>query len=58
MPRALVATGMELEYDSFGDSAADMGHDLPEPLWPILVNAIVAHTSTVASVISAAVANR
>ena len=24
---------------------ADMGHDRPEPLWPILVNAIVLHTA-------------
>lgn len=24
---------------------ADMGHDLPEPLWPIVISAIVAHTS-------------
>lgn len=23
---------------------ADMGHDLPEPLWPVLVDAIVSHT--------------
>ena len=22
---------------------ADMGHDLPEPLWPVLVDAIVSH---------------
>lgn len=24
---------------------ADMGHDMPEPLWPMLVSAIVTHTS-------------
>ncbi len=24
---------------------ADMGHDLPEPLWPMLVNSIVTHTN-------------
>ncbi|MBI4883737.1 MAG: alpha/beta hydrolase [Actinobacteria bacterium] len=24
---------------------ADMGHDLPEPLWPVLVDAIISHTS-------------
>lgn len=37
---------------------ADMGHDLPEPLWPLLVNAIVAHTSTDASVNNAVLTNR
>ncbi len=24
---------------------ADMGHDLPEPLWPVLVDAVISHTS-------------
>jgi len=24
---------------------SDMGHDLPEPLWPVIVDAIVSHTS-------------
>ena len=24
---------------------ADMGHDLPEPLWPLIVDAIVSHTT-------------
>jgi pimeloyl-ACP methyl ester carboxylesterase len=24
---------------------ADMGHDLPKPLWPVIVDAIVAHTT-------------
>ncbi len=24
---------------------ADMGHDLPEPLWPMIANAIITHTS-------------
>ena len=24
---------------------ADMGHDMPEPLWPMLVDAIISHTS-------------
>jgi len=24
---------------------ADMGHDMPEPLWPLLVDAIIGHTS-------------
>lgn len=24
---------------------SDMGHDLPEPLWPLIVNAILGHTS-------------
>ncbi|MEO6652293.1 MAG: alpha/beta hydrolase [Ilumatobacteraceae bacterium] len=28
---------------------ADMGHDLPEPLWPVLVGAIVGHTDTAAT---------
>jgi hypothetical protein len=23
----------------------DMGHDLPRPLWPLLVDAIVSHTT-------------
>ncbi len=27
---------------------ADMGHDLPEPQWPILVGAIIGHTETAA----------
>jgi len=27
---------------------ADMGHDLPEPLWPIVVGAIVTHTANAA----------
>ncbi|MFT7598637.1 MAG: hypothetical protein ACI8TP_001560 [Acidimicrobiales bacterium] len=22
----------------------DMGHDLPEPLWPIIVDAMISHT--------------
>jgi hypothetical protein len=24
---------------------ADMGHDLPRPLWPVLVDAVVSHTT-------------
>ena len=28
---------------------ADMGHDLPEPLWPMIVNAILTHTSVAVS---------
>jgi pimeloyl-ACP methyl ester carboxylesterase len=24
---------------------ADMGHDIPEPLWPVLVDAILSHTT-------------
>jgi pimeloyl-ACP methyl ester carboxylesterase len=24
---------------------SDMGHDLPEPLWPVIVEAIVSHTN-------------
>ena len=31
---------------------ADMGHDLPEPLWPLLVNAIIVHTSVSASALT------
>jgi pimeloyl-ACP methyl ester carboxylesterase len=23
---------------------ADMGHDLPQPLWPVIVDAVVSHT--------------
>jgi len=26
---------------------ADMGHDLPSPLWPLITGAIVAHGDTV-----------
>lgn len=29
---------------------ADMGHDMPEPLWPMLVSAIVTHTSVAQAV--------
>jgi hypothetical protein len=46
MPRALVQTGMELEYDTFGSHllfVADMGHDMPEPLWPLFVDSIHGH---------------
>ena len=25
---------------------ADMGHDLPRPLWPLIVDAIISHTTT------------
>jgi pimeloyl-ACP methyl ester carboxylesterase len=32
---------------------ADMGHDLPEPLWPQLVEAIVAHGDTAAELTEA-----
>jgi pimeloyl-ACP methyl ester carboxylesterase len=28
---------------------SDMGHDLPEPLWPVLVDAIVSHTGRAAA---------
>jgi pimeloyl-ACP methyl ester carboxylesterase len=28
---------------------ADMGHDLPEPLWPLIVGAIIAHGDVAAS---------
>ncbi|WP_419946641.1 hypothetical protein [Candidatus Poriferisodalis sp.] len=27
----------------------DMGHDLPEPLWPIIIDAITSHTSPAAA---------
>lgn len=33
---------------------ADMGHDLPEPLWPLITSAIVAHGSISASALEAA----
>ena len=23
-----------------------MGHDLPEPLWPLIVDAVISHTTT------------
>ena len=25
----------------------DMGHDLPEPLWPVIIDAIISHTAHV-----------
>jgi len=24
---------------------ADMGHDLPQPLWPVIVDAVASHTT-------------
>ena len=37
---------------------ADMGHDLPEPLWPLLVNAIIIHTSVARSFNDTALTSR
>ncbi|MCE9621386.1 MAG: alpha/beta fold hydrolase [Actinomycetia bacterium] len=37
---------------------ADMGHDMPEPLWPMLVNAIVTHTAIATPVDASALASR
>jgi pimeloyl-ACP methyl ester carboxylesterase len=28
---------------------SDMGHDLPEPLWPLIIGAIVAHSEVAAA---------
>jgi hypothetical protein len=43
------ANGIELEYETFGDPTAQplvwMGHDLPERVWPEVIDAIdeIAH---------------
>jgi gamma-glutamyltranspeptidase/glutathione hydrolase len=49
-PRAF-AEGSQLKIESgYSDTVratlADMGHDMPEPLWPMMVNAILGHIRT------------
>jgi pimeloyl-ACP methyl ester carboxylesterase len=33
---------------------ADMGHDLPVPLWPLIVDAVISHTTHAAATVAAA----
>jgi pimeloyl-ACP methyl ester carboxylesterase len=37
---------------------ADMGHDLPEPLWPLLTSAIIAHGDIATAAVSATIGRR
>jgi hypothetical protein len=33
---------------------ADMGHDLPVPLWPVIVDAVISHTTHAVAPLAAA----